>query len=656
MKKLLIANRGEIALRIMRTAKAKGMETVAVYTDADADAPHRHAADQAVRIGEGPAGASYLSIERLLDAAGQTGADAVHPGYGFLSERADFCRAVIEGGMTFVGPPADAIDAMGNKAAAKRLMIAAGVPCIPGYQGAAQDDPSLIKAGEDIGFPLMVKAAAGGGGRGMRLVYDAAELPGALALARSEAQNAFGSSTLILERALLRPRHVEVQVFADQHGSTIHLGERDCSVQRRHQKVVEEAPCPVMTPALRAAMGEAAVQAAKAVNYVGAGTVEFLLDDSGDFYFLEMNTRLQVEHPVTELVTGLDLVALQLDVAQGLPLPLTQDAVALNGHAIEVRLYAEDPGNDFLPAAGKISVWHPTAAADVRTDAGIAQGQSISPFYDPMVAKIIAHGSNREQARQRLIEGLSDTAMFGPANNRDFLLRVLDDPTFAAGEATTALLDEVWQGDFADPPPPPEVLALATVMVAAQRAQATAEQAAYLSDDLLGWHSSGVGRSRHRLLLGDDVVMVELLQSGPGAWTAHCLNQRFELTARDGVYRVDGKAQDVRYFGFDHDQIWLCLGRCSFSLSRYWSTSAKQGEDDPSHISAPMHGLLQSISVQVGDRVQAGQCLAILEAMKMQHQIHAKADGIVQAIGFDPGAQVSAGSQLFALEIADPAA
>lgn len=651
MKKLLIANRGEIALRIMRSAKSKGLETVAVYTDADADAPHRHFADEAVRIGEGPAGESYLSIERLLEAALQTGADAVHPGYGFLSERAEFCRAVAAAGLSFVGPSADAIDAMGNKAAAKRLMIAAGVPCIPGYEGAAQDDPSLITAGQDIGFPLMVKAAAGGGGRGMRLVHRAEDFADALALARSEAQNAFGSAELILERAILRPRHVEVQVFADQQGSTIHLGERDCSVQRRHQKVVEEAPCPVMTPALRTAMGEAAVQAAQAVDYVGAGTVEFLLDDSGDFYFLEMNTRLQVEHPVTELVTGLDLVALQLDVAQGLPLPLAQDEVALNGHAIEVRLYAEDPGNDFLPAAGTINVWRPSDAAGVRTDAGIVQGQSVSPFYDPMVAKVIAHGANREQARQRLIEGLGDTAMFGPANNRDFLLRVLDDPTFAAGEATTALLDEVWQGDFADPPPAPASLALATVMLADKRARETAGQAAFLSDELLGWHSGGVGRSRHRLLIGDEVALVELTQSGAGEWTASCLDQCFEITVRDNVYRLNGTVQDVRYFNHDPDHIWLCLGNRSFSLQQFWSTSTKQGEDDPSTIAAPMHGLLQSVFVSVGDRVAAGQCLAVLEAMKMQHQILAQADGKVEAVGFAPGTQVAAGSQLFALEI-----
>lgn len=653
MKKLLIANRGEIAVRVMASAKARGLETVAVYTDADANAPHRHQANEAVRIGEGPAGTSYLSIERMLEAAAQTGADTVHPGYGFLSERADFARAVTAAGLTFVGPPAAAIDAMGNKAAAKRLMLKAGVPCIPGYEGAAQDDASLLAAAEGIGFPLMVKAAAGGGGRGMRLVQKPIELSSALSLARSEAKNAFGSDELILERAILRPRHVEVQVFADHSGTIIHLGERDCSVQRRHQKVVEEAPCPIMTSALRRAMGEAAVQAARAVGYVGAGTVEFLLDDTGAFYFLEMNTRLQVEHPVTELITGLDLVALQLDVAEGKPLPLAQDDVQLQGHAIEVRLYAEDPSNDFLPSAGKIAVWRPGDEATVRIDSGIVAGQSISPFYDPMIAKVIAHGSDREHARRRLIEGLSRTALFGPANNRDFLLRVLEDPGFAAGEATTAFLDEVWQGSFADPPPEPELLALAVVMLIDRQAQEAATQLDFMSEELLGWHSGGLGRSRHRLLLSGEIVLVELEQASRHEWTAACLGHRIAISERDCVYRIDGVAQNVRYFNADQDYIWLCVGARSFALQRYWSTSARQDASDPESVTAPMHGLLQSVLVNVGDQVEVGQCLAVFEAMKMQHQIISGAKGIVKAIGFEPSTQVTAGSQLFEIEITE---
>ncbi|MGD8417977.1 MAG: biotin carboxylase N-terminal domain-containing protein, partial [Pseudomonadales bacterium] len=395
---LLVANRGEIALRIMRTAKAQGVHTVAVYSEADAAAPHVQFADDAVCIGPPPVAESYLRGEAIIQAALDKGAHAIHPGYGFLSENADFARAVAAAGLTFVGPPAAAIEVMGDKARAKRRMIEAGVPCVPGYEAEDQSEARLIEAAGGIGFPVMVKAAAGGGGRGMRLVRTPADLPDALRLARSEAENAFGSGSLILEKAIVRPRHVEIQVFADEHGHVIHLGERDCSVQRRHQKVVEEAPCPVMTPELRAAMGSAAVEAALAVDYRGAGTVEFLLDEAGEFYFLEMNTRLQVEHPVTELVTGLDLVALQLAVAEGRPLGIDQDDVALSGHAIEVRLYAEDPAQDFLPATGPIHRWHPTEM--LRVDAGIASGGEVSPFYDAMVAKLIAHGESRDAARR----------------------------------------------------------------------------------------------------------------------------------------------------------------------------------------------------------------------------------------------------------------
>lgn len=371
---LLIANRGEIAVRVMRTAKAMGIKTVGVYSEADANAPHVKFADQAVCIGGAPVGESYLVADKILAAAAKAGADAIHPGYGFLSENAAFAEAVSGAGLTFVGPPANAITVMGDKAGAKRAMIAAGVPCVPGYQGEDQSDETLLAESKGVGFPIMVKAAAGGGGRGMRLVDDLVKLADAIRLARSEAENAFGSGELILERAILRPRHVEVQVFADAHGECVHLGERDCSVQRRHQKVIEEAPCPVMTPELRAEMGAAAVAAAKAVDYRGAGTVEFLLDESGAFYFLEMNTRLQVEHPVTEEVTGLDLVALQLNVAMGVPLGMTQDDVTLTGHSIEIRLYAENPDKNFLPSTGPIHLWAEPSGVGVRTDSGIETG------------------------------------------------------------------------------------------------------------------------------------------------------------------------------------------------------------------------------------------------------------------------------------------
>ncbi|MBT7759614.1 MAG: ATP-grasp domain-containing protein, partial [Rhodospirillaceae bacterium] len=377
---ILVANRGEIAVRVMSTAQSLGYRAIAVYSEADAQAPHVQMADDAVLIGPAPVGESYLDMARILKAAKASGAQAIHPGYGFLAENASFAQACEDAGLVFIGPGVEAIDLMGNKAAAKRRMIDADVPCVPGYEGDDQSDEAMIREANNIGFPLMVKAAAGGGGRGMRLVEQSGDVADALAAARSEALNAFGSDELILERAIIRPRHVEVQVFADSHGNVIHLGERDCSVQRRHQKVVEEAPCPVMTPDLRARMGAAAVEAARSIAYRGAGTVEFLLDGNGEFYFLEMNTRLQVEHPVTELITGLDLVALQIQVAEGRELGLNQDDITLNGHAIEVRLYAEDPAQDFLPVTGAIDLWRPALGEGVRIDAGIATGLEVSPF------------------------------------------------------------------------------------------------------------------------------------------------------------------------------------------------------------------------------------------------------------------------------------
>ena len=390
MNTVLVANRGEIAVRVIRSARALGLRTVAVYSDADADSPHVQAADVAFRLGPPPVGESYLSIERLIAACEATGAGLVHPGYGFLSERAAFARAVTESGRVFVGPPAQAIDAMGDKARAKVAMRAADVPTVPGFDGDDPDDATLLEAAEEVGFPLLVKASAGGGGRGMRVVRSSAELPDALASARREALGAFGSGALLLERLIEQGRHVEVQVMADQHGTVLHLGERDCSVQRRHQKVIEEAPSPAVGPALRAEMGAAAVRAAAAVGYVGAGTVEFLLDADGSFYFLEMNTRLQVEHPVTELVTGLDLVAMQLRVALGQPLGLTQDDVVLTGHAIEARLYAEEPGADYAPRTGTLTVFDVPEGPGLRCDSGVGSGDRVSAFYDPMLAKLMA--------------------------------------------------------------------------------------------------------------------------------------------------------------------------------------------------------------------------------------------------------------------------
>uniref|UniRef100_UPI00037D9277 acetyl-CoA carboxylase biotin carboxylase subunit n=1 Tax=Pseudomonas asplenii TaxID=53407 RepID=UPI00037D9277 len=445
--KILIANRGEIACRVIRTARAQGYRTVAVYSQADADARHVRLADEAVCIGAPQVSESYLNSPALLDAARRCGADAIHPGYGFLSENADFARACQNAGITFIGPSPEAIELMGSKRQSKIAMLAAGVPCIDGYQGAEQDEATLAREAQRIGYPLMIKASAGGGGRGMRLVHEPGQLAEQLRTARSEALHAFGSDELILEQALIEPRHVEIQLFGDSHGNLLYLGERDCSIQRRHQKIVEEAPCPVMTAELRQAMGEAALQAGRAVNYVGAGTVEFLLDAHGRFYFLEMNTRLQVEHPVTELITGLDLVAWQLDVAAGLPLPLRQEQIRLQGHAIEVRLYAEDPAHGFLPQTGQVLGWEPPRSEGVRVDHGLVEGQSVSPFYDPLLGKLIAHGATREEARRRLLRTVEDCVLLGLESNQRLLTNLLRHPLFATGTFSTAFIADHFSAD-----------------------------------------------------------------------------------------------------------------------------------------------------------------------------------------------------------------
>ena len=488
---VLVANRGEIAVRVMRTAKAMGLKTVAVYSDADARALHVRTADLAVPLGGNTATESYLNGDAILAAAHATGADAIHPGYGFLSENTGFAAACAEAGVIFIGPPAQAVEVMGDKALAKRAMLEAKVPCIPGYQGEDQSDETLCREAEAMGMPVMVKAAAGGGGRGMRRVSDPAYLQQAITLARAEAESAFGNGDLILERAIEGARHVEVQVFADTHGNVIHLGERDCSLQRRHQKVVEESPCPVMTPELRDAMGAAAVEAARAVNYVGAGTVEFLLDASGEFYFLEMNTRLQVEHPVTECVTGYDLVQWQIQVAQGEPLPATQEDVTLFGHAIEVRLCAEDPAAGFLPSAGPVSLFSIPAAESVRVDAGIETGDAISPFYDSMVGKVIAWGETREMARLRLRAALQRTALAGVTHNRAFLLELLDDATFVGGGATTDFIDQQYPDGYVPDAAPSRLLAAGIALQQILAGEAHFSSALSVSEELRGWASTG---------------------------------------------------------------------------------------------------------------------------------------------------------------------
>ncbi len=646
--KILIANRGEIACRVIRTARDMGYRTVAVYSDADLRALHVAQADEAVRIGPPPVRDSYLNIEALLAAAKATGADAVHPGYGFLSENADFARACGEAGLVFIGPTPDAIHAMGNKAAAKRLMIAARVPCVPGYEGADQSDETLVKEAGRIGFPLMVKAAAGGGGRGMRLVTDAKDIAKAISAARSEATNAFGSGELILEKAIVDGRHVEVQVFGDTHGNVIHLGERDCSVQRRHQKVLEEAPSPAVDHGLREAMGAAAVAAAKAVNYVGAGTVEFLLGADKNFYFLEMNTRLQVEHPVTEMVTGLDLVEWQLRVAAGERLPKLQDEITLTGHAIEARLYAEDPSRNFIPQSGTIVAFAPAERKGLRTDHGIASGWTVSPFYDPMLAKVIAYGATREEARRRLVAGLDDTLLLGLADNKSFLVTMLNHPVFAAGDATTGFIG-------ANFPPRSDATKRATpsVRVKALAAVLFGRRGAGPSAVTAHWHSTGAAQTPLKLGVGETLTNATVATLGDDfAVRIDGVDHETAILSETGDtirFLCDGVQSTARVFA-DGDTLHIATdGGCFVIRDASLETSRAGAKAGEAKMLAPMNGRIVSVLAKAGETVSKGQRVVILEAMKMQHEIVAPRDGALASVNVAEGDQVATRQVLAAL-------
>ena len=657
IERLLIANRGEIACRIVRTAKRLGIETIAVYSDADHDALHVQSADRAIHIGPSPASESYLVIERILGAAITTGSHAIHPGYGFLSENAAFAKACAEAKILFVGPSGRAIGLMGDKAQAKRIMIDAGVACVPGYQGEDQTTKTFIREAEGIGFPIMIKAAAGGGGRGMRLVQNSEQLKAAVDLARSEAINAFGSGDLILEKALLRPRHVEVQVFGDSYGNLIHLGERDCSVQRRHQKVIEEAPCPVMTPRQRARIGEAAVSAARAVDYVGVGTVEFLLDEDGRFYFLEMNTRLQVEHPVTEAVTGLDLVELQLRVAAGERLGFRQDEVQVKGHAIEVRLYAEDPMNDFLPSTGRVQSWQAPRGTGIRVDAGIESGSEVTPFYDPLLAKVIAKGESREDARQRLVTSLSASLLAGPTSNRDFLIDALGRESFVRGEATTAFIEEEYgQAGFCMAPSLAD-LSLAAVVHYRFRSEFALSESPGVNEELLNW-SSGVDlESITQYRFEDDFVSFTVHPAGSGKYIVLVgEGTRFEFTIlgfddQMMILESGREGQSIAFYEHpDKRRITLATPVVEFSVEDLSEVDASVESGGDGLVVSPMHGQLLEISVQEGDEVTVGQPLALLEAMKMQHEIVAQVAGKVIAIHVEADSQIALNRVLMEIE------
>jgi geranyl-CoA carboxylase alpha subunit len=644
--KILIANRGEIALRIMRTARKLGYGVVAVYSDADREAAHVHEADVAVRIGEARPAQSYLNVEAIIAAAKASGAGAVHPGYGFLAENEDFARACRDASLIFIGPSPEVIKAVGNKAEAKEIMQKAGVPVVPGYQGTDQSDAAMLNEANRIGFPVMIKAVAGGGGRGMRLVANATSFPDALRSARSEAKAAFGDDTVILERAIQNPRHIEIQVFGDRYGNAIHLGERDCSVQRRHQKLVEEAPSPAVSPKLRQRMGDVAVAAVRSLRYEGAGTLEFLLDESGEFYFMEMNTRLQVEHPVTEAITGLDLVELQLRVASGESLGLVQEDIKFSGHAIEIRLCAEDAAHDFMPQSGIMARWR--AANNIRVDHALRSGAEISPFYDSMIAKLIAFGSTREEARGRLICGLEQTIAFGVTTNQSFLMACLRHPVFARGAATTGLIgahrDELVAGDINEEAPVEGVasnVALAALLLTVTHPHARS------------WRNGRTLAAAFpiplRVEIEGRVHEVELLRHREGGYRVNDGGREHgfeleQLTAETVRFRNGAVIESAEYYRDGARLFFLHRGitHAARDLTLAAPEAAASNGGD-GKVRAAMNGRVVAVLVQPGDRVAAGQPVMTLEAMKMEHVHTAGIAGTVSAIDVVEGEQVAMG-------------
>jgi geranyl-CoA carboxylase alpha subunit len=643
--KILVANRGEIALRITRTARRLGYGVVAVYSDADRDALHVRAADVAVRIGEAPSAKSYLNIAAIIEAAKASGADAVHPGYGFLAENADFSRACRDADRVFIGPSPQAIEAMGNKARAKEIMRKAGVPCVPGYQGSDQRDAVMLAEAGKIGFPVMIKAVAGGGGRGMRLVEEATAFPDALRSARSEAKAAFGDDSVILERAIKNPRHIEIQVFGDRHGNAVHLGERDCSVQRRHQKLIEEAPSPAVSPELRQRMGEVAVAAIRSLRYEGAGTLEFLLDERGDFYFMEMNTRLQVEHPVTEAITGLDFVELQLRVARGEPLGLVQEDVMFSGHAIEARLCSEDAAHDFLPQSGQWVRWQ--MPEGIRVDHALTSGSEIPPFYDSMIAKIISHGRVREEARGRLICALEQTIAFGVTTNQAFLISCLRHPAFAGGAATTAFIDIHRDGLLGRMKAPSDA-PLAAVLLYATNPHAPPWRG--------GRSLAATFPTPMRVEIDSAKHDVEIVREHDGGYVASLdgCEHRFEIEEleSDGVrFRSNGVMESVR-FCRKADQLYFLHRGVTLSvrdLTLAPPESAAAGGGD-GKVRATMTGRVAALFVKVGDHVAAGEPVMTLEAMKMEHVHTAGISGTISSIDVAEGEQVTTGQIVVEIE------
>ncbi|SAL56169.1 carbamoyl-phosphate synthase L chain ATP-binding protein [Caballeronia terrestris] len=664
--KILIANRGEIACRVAATARRLGVGSVAVYSDADAKAKHVAVCDEAVHVGGSAAGESYLRIERIIDAALKTGAQAIHPGYGFLSENEDFARACDRAGLAFIGPPVEAISAMGSKAAAKALMQSASVPLVPGYHGDDQDPALLQKEADRIGYPVLLKASAGGGGKGMRVVEKSADFAAALVSCKREAASSFGNDRVLIEKYLLRPRHVEVQVFADKHGGAVYLFDRDCSVQRRHQKVLEEAPAPGLTAEVRRAMGEAAVAAARAVNYVGAGTVEFIMTHDGQFYFMEMNTRLQVEHPVTEMVTRLDLVEWQLKVAAGEPLPLTQQELKVEGHAIEARIYAENPSRGFLPSTGTLKHLRMPQAVEftiegnVRIDSGVREGDTITPFYDPMIAKLIVHGRDRADALSRMARALRECEVVGPHTNVEFLQRIVASEPFSQGDLDTGLIERHHDTLFA-PSSVPQKQALALACAALLTREGGEAHGNSPWDALSHWRmAGGYAQDLNWHAIDTDETLQAVFTRDSTQGNAH--GKRLELLGE--TVRFDwSHADEPHTFSVLLDET-LIKGRVFIdgdvfhvfyqgaSLAFEWQNLMAHAADaeHEGRLTAPMPGKIIAVLVETGASVEKGAPLLVMEAMKMEHTIVAPTTGTVGEILFSVGDQVADGAQLLTME------
>ncbi|SHL89658.1 acetyl/propionyl/methylcrotonyl-CoA carboxylase subunit alpha [Vreelandella subglaciescola] len=660
--KILIANRGEIACRIIQTAQRMGIRCVAVYSDADANAHHVALADEAFRIGPAPSSQSYLRAEKIIEIAKKSGAQAIHPGYGFLSENTDFAEACEANNLVFIGPPSSAIASMGSKSAAKVIMDKAGVPLVPGYHGDDQTPETLRIEAEKCGFPLLLKAVAGGGGKGMRVVESMGEFDEALAAAKREATNAFGNPDMLIERYLTQPRHVEIQVFCDQKGHGVYLAERDCSVQRRHQKVLEEAPAPGLSDETRKAMGETAVKAAQAINYVGAGTVEFLYDVDGSFFFMEMNTRLQVEHPVTEMVTGQDLVEWQLKVAWGDPLPLEQSQVRTRGHALEARIYAEDPDQDFLPATGNLRYLStPDESAHVRVDTGVVEGDDISIHYDPMIAKLIVWDETRDQAINRMVQALEHYRIAGVKTNIRFLHALADAQPFREADLTTGFIEDHRDLLFTKSKLDTHkalVLAAGFVLEARKSRESVSTDPWSPFGRRNSWRLNSEYAQPLQFQVDGDIHELKIIER----------DDHYRVFVNGSVYNLTAKLEDdylqavinghrISIHGnLHHDQLVLFYEGDTFQCTLYQENYTFEDMPPEGGLSAPMNGSIVTVQAKVGNTVTAGQTLVIMEAMKMEHAIKAPADGVVSEIFFSEGEQVSDGAELIAIEVTDKSA